>query len=242
MKTLNEKFQHLDSRLLPYLEIVVKRLPAELRDNILEQDDFQLIADDGFLDKCILRQTFKRPFQTLSYINTKILKEPDHRIILAIASQVAFYFCSKEKPEPECQDAEEMLNQWGFKEELNSVRYDEMVAQSDAYQAGYRWAKRQNKGYLRQHFGLYFEQWNAKGWSREAALLAKEIEGQKGAASILEELTRGTVSEVPEKKPMPPDIQIPSPRQAVLAGIMSALKEIQLEESHGAHVCELSPK
>ena len=242
MKTLRERFQHLDSRFLQYLENVIARLPAEFRDSILEQDDLQLIADDGFLDKCILRQTFKRPFQTLAYINTKILKEPDHRIILAIASQVAFYVCSKEKTEPECQDAEELLKQWGFKEELNAVRYDEVIAQSDEYQAGYRWAKKQSKDYLRQHFGLYFDQWNTKGWSQESAALAKEIEGQKGTASILEELTKGKVSEVPEKRPSPPDAQTPSPRQAVLAGIMSALKEIQLKERYGAHVCELAPK
>lgn len=240
METLQERFRYLDSRFFPYLETVINRVPAGVKEDILKHGDFQLIADDGFLDQCVLRQTFEHPVHWLCYINTKILREPDHRILLAVASQMAFYCCSRERPEPECRDAEEILKQWGFQEELDAVRRDEIIAQSEGYQVGYKWAKRQDKEYLVQHFGLYFDQWNTRGWGQGSDDLELEIEGRNGTSSLLEELAqKGTTAATTPRKA---DASAVSPRRAVLAGIMSALKEIELQDRYGPRVCEMAKK
>ena len=241
METLKKRFRYLDSRFLPYLETVLNRVPAGVKEDILKHGDFQLIADDGFLDQCVLRQTFEQPVHSFCYINTKILREPDHRILLAVASQMAFYCCSRERPEPECRDAEEILKQWGFQEELDAVRRDEIIAQSEGYQVGYKWAKRQNKEYLVQHFGLYFDQWNTRGWGQGSEELEREIERRNGTSSFLEELAKARTPAA-AAAPGRADTGTASPRRAVLAGIMSALKEIELQERYHPRVCEMAKK
>jgi len=240
MEMLKERFQYLDPRFFPYLETVLKRVSPQVKEDILKHTDFQLIADDGFLNQCVLRQTFGQPVRSFCYINTKILREPDHRILLAVASHMALYCCSQEKPEPDCQDAGNILKQWGFQAELDAVRRDEIIAQSESYRTGYLWAKRQNKDYLIQHFGLYFDQWNTRGWGHGSDDLEREIEGRNGASSLLEELAqKGTAAATTPGKT---DASAVSPRRAVLAGIMSALKEIELQDRYGPRVCEMAKK
>ena len=240
MEMLKERFQYLDPRFFPYLETVLKRVSPQVKEDILKHTDFQLIADDGFLDQCVLRQTFEQPVRSFCYINTKILREPDHRILLAVVSQMAFYCCSRDRPEPECREAEEILKQWGFQEELDAVRRDEIIAQSEGYQVGYKWAKRQDKEYLVQHFGLYFDQWNTRGWGQGSEELEKEIERRNGASSLLEELAKGrTATAAPKDGTAAGSV---SPRRAVIAGIMSALKEIELNERYSPRVCEMVQK
>jgi hypothetical protein len=241
METLQERFPHLDPRFSTYLENVLGRLPAEARENILKSDNFQLIADDGFLNTCMLRQTFTPPVQTLAYINTKILTEPERRILLAIASQFAFYACSKEKPEVEFKDAEELLRQWGFEEELDAVLHDEAMEKSDGYKVGYGWAKGQTKDYLLQHFGLFFDEWKTRGWGKFSDEVMKPIDRQHEAGSILEEITRmRTPLDTHAARPRV-ETTAPLPQQAVLAGIMAALKEIELHDCYGPQPCEIAP-
>jgi hypothetical protein len=238
METLQARFRYLDPRFFPYLERVLNRVPLGIKEDILKREDFQLIGDDGFLDQCMLSLTFERPVRSFCYINTKILRDSDHGILLAVASQMAFYCCSQEKPEPECHDAEELLKQWGFQEELDAVRRDEIIARSEEYQIGYKWARRQDKDYLVQHFGLYFDRWNTRGWGRGSEALEQKIEGRNGTSSLLEELAKGrsvvatTMSGTPANSA--------SPRRAVLAGIMSAMKEIELQERFSPRVCEMT--
>jgi hypothetical protein len=236
MKTLQDRFGHLDSRFFPYVERVLDRVPPGVREDILKRDEFQLIADEGFLEQCTLRLTFEPPVRSFCYLNTKILREPDHRILLAVASQMAFYCCSRERPEPECRDAEEVLKKWGFQEELDAVRRDEIIAESEGYQVGYKWAKRQNKEYLVQHFGLYFDQWNTRGWGPGSDALEKEIERRSGASSLLEELAKAKTPAAGAQGKA--DAGTASPRRTVLAGIMAALKEIEILEHYRPHVCE----
>ena len=238
MGTLQERFQHLDSRFLTYLENVLSRLPVEVKESILGNADFQLIADDGFLNTCMLRRTFTAPVKNLAYINTKILREPGHRILLAIASQIAFYVCSKEKSEVDCREAEELLKEWGFGVELDAVRHEEVLAKTEGYKIGYQWARNQDKDYLLQHFGLYFDEWKTKGSGKPTKEALRAIE-QYGTASILEEISRIRTAGAPAAKTTL-DATAPLTRQAVFAGIMTALKEIELLEQFSPEECEIA--
>jgi hypothetical protein len=92
-----------------------------------------------------------------------------------------------------------------------------------------------------QHFGLYFDQWNTRGWGQGSEELEKEIERRNGSSSLLEELakTRTPAAAAAQGRA---DTGTASPRRAVLAGIMSALKEIDLQERYPPRVCEMAKK
>jgi len=126
----------------------------------------------------------------------------------------------------------------GVKEDI--LKQDDFQ-RSEGYKVGYKWAKRQNKDYLVQHFGLYFDQWNTKGWGQGSEELEKEIERRNGASSLLEELAQARIP-VPSTAKGKADTSSVSPRRAVLAGIMSALKEMELQERYDQKECEMARK
>ena len=168
MEKMQARFQHCDQRFFPYIEKVLSRLPGEITSELRESTKFQIIASDDFQDACVLSRRFPAPLQTLVYVNTKILKEAEHMILLAIASQVAFFVAAKNGKEAPSREAEGLLKNWGFTEELDAVRYDQTVAQSESYRIGYNWARHQDKDYLLTHFGLYREAWDTGGWGEPA--------------------------------------------------------------------------
>ena len=63
-----------------------------------------------------------------------------------------------------------------------------LISESEGYKTGYDWAKKQNRDYLLQHFGLYFDQRNRQGLG---SLSSKEFNrlNRKGETSpILEDI------------------------------------------------------
>jgi hypothetical protein len=99
--------------------------------------------------------------------------EPDHQIIHTIASEIAHYILIKEETQLWERKTDDLLIEWGFEKEVDAVRYDQVVSESEEYRIGYDWAKKQNADYLMQHFGLYFDQWNDEGMGR---LSSKELD------------------------------------------------------------------
>ncbi len=160
-----QRFKLCDLRFHPYLKRVVERLPEEVREIVLNDMSFQILTDDEIFESLVLRYDFGAPIRTLVYLNTEILKEPDHQIIHTIASEIAHYIFKKRGTHTLILERklDSLLIEWGFGEEVEAVRYDQVMSESDGYKIGYDWAKKQNLDYLRQHFGLYFDQWNDKG-------------------------------------------------------------------------------
>jgi hypothetical protein len=203
---------------------VIERLPDDVRENVLNDKSFQILTDDDALNACVLRYRFSDPVKTLVYLNTKILKEPKHQIIHTIASEIAHYIIKQEGTHLWQRTEDDLLKEWGFGKEVDAVRYDQAISESEGYKIGYNWAKKQNHDYLMQHFGLYFDQWNDKGLGK---LSIKEFNmlNRKGETDpILEDI-------LPSKKLgfLDSDIdKIPdslSTRKTVLAGILTAVKE-----------------
>jgi hypothetical protein len=236
MESLHERFQHCDQRFYPHIETVLNRLPGEIKAKILTDRDFQIMAHDGFHDSCVLRRRFVPPAQTLVYLNTKLLREPEHFIRLAIASQIAFYVAGKEQ-EAEAKEVEALLRNWGFTQELDAVRFDQQLAKSEGFRVGYDWAKGQNKDYLLKHFGLYLEAWNTKGLGKPSEQVLQALD--RGATPpVLAQLIQMTALESAEAQPRGETEQIP-PQQSLLAGIMTALKEIEAQEQAGPQACDI---
>ena len=223
------RFKLCDLRFHPYLRGVIERLPEAVREIVLNDMSFQILTDDEALEACVLRYEFGAPVRTLVYLNTKILREPDHQINHTIASEIAHYIFKKEGTSLGERKLEDLLIEWGFGKEVDAVRYDRAISESEGYKTGYDWAKKQNRDYLLQHFGLYFDQWNRQGLG---SLSSKEFNrlNRKGETSpILEDI-------LPSKKFGFLDSDIDktpyslSTRKTMLAGILTAVKEDNLKE------------
>jgi hypothetical protein len=239
MVKMQSRFQHCDQRFFPYLEKVLSRLPGEIASELLESTKFQIVASDDFQDACVLSRSFPAPLQTLVYVNTKILKEAEHMILLALASQVAFFVAGKNGNEVPSREAEELLKHWGFSNELDAVRYDQTVAHTESFRVGYNWAMHQDKDYLLTHFGLYRESWSTGGWGKPARDKGAETPDlPEEALPVLEEIMKAAAPEGGETKRRT-ETEAAEPKEAMLAGIMRALKEIEWLEQYNPQTCDI---
>ena len=221
------RFKLCDLRFHPHLKRVVERLPEEVREDVLNDKSFQILTDDDALNACVLRYRFSDPVKTLVYLNTKILKEPEHQLLHTIASEIAHYVLSKRKTGLRSKDIDDLLLQWGFEKEVEAVWYDQAISESEEYRIGYDWAKKQNHDYLMQHFGLYFDQWNDKGLgslsSKELNMCNREVESDSVLEDILPLNKLGFVDS--DNRKIPDSL---SNRKAMLAGILTAVKEANI--------------
>jgi len=223
-----QRFKLCDLRFHPYLKSVIERLPEEVREIILNDMSFQILTDDDIFEACVLRYEFGAPVRHLVYLNTKILREPDHQIIHTIASEIAHYILKKQDPHEWERKLDNLLIEWGFGKEVEAVRYDQVISKSEGYKIGYDWAKKQNLDYLRQHFGLYFDQWNDDGMgslsSDELNVLNRKLE----IDPILEDMGPLKKSEFVGAESSGISKSL-STRKSMLAGILTAVKESNLK-------------
>jgi hypothetical protein len=226
------RFTHCDPRFYPYIEKVFARLPEEVKERLLNDRGFQLLAGDDLLEECVLRYEFEAPVSKLVYLNTKMLIEPEHWQIYSIAHEVARYVIGESEAVE--KQVEELLVEWGFEEELEAFRYDTVIADSEGYKIGYEWARRQNREYVLRHFGLYFDEWNEKGL-RRISKEQFEILQTKAKTAITDEMTQIPMRERDVNEYAPPR------DEAIIAGIMAAVKEIKFKDLHGDKTCDLRP-
>ena len=223
------RFTHCDPRFHPYIERVLARLPEEVAERLLNDSGFQILAGDEILEECVLRYEFGTPVRRLVYFNTKMLTEPEHWLIYAIAHEVARHVIGECNAEAVEKRVEELLVEWGFEEELEAFRYDTVIADSEGYKIGYEWARRQSRDYVLRHFGLYFDEWNAKGLRRMSREQFELLQA-RAATVIPAEATmgeRGTIESEPPRN------------EAIIAGIMAAVKEIKFRDLYGDKACDL---
>ena len=231
------RFKFCGSRFFPYLEKVMDRLPEKVKEDVLNNEALQMLADEDALDTCARRYAFDRPAETLIYLNPKILIEPEHIIICIIAYEIAHTVLGESEPDPSQKAIEGLLIDWGFEKEVKALRYDRTIAQSEGYKAGYNWARRQSKDYLMQHFSLYFDEWNEKGLGSLSREELETLYRQAETGSILDDATRvGELDLVESEKD---SVQKSfSVRQAFLTGILTAVKELRLDELFSPKTCE----
>jgi len=218
------RFKLCDLRFYPYLKKIIERLPEDVREDVLNDKSFQILTDDDALNACVLRYRFSDPVKTLVYLNTKILKEPEHQLLHTIASEIAHYVLSKRKAGLGSKDIDDLLLQWGFEKEVEAVRLGRNLCDSKGYKIGYGWAKNQNRDYLMQHFGLYYDEWNDKGlvgFSGEGSIMTEHL---NGTGSILEHIIHSKIVDPVESR-KDTFSEERSLRKEMLAGILTAVKE-----------------
>jgi len=235
------RFKHCDSRFYPYLEKVLERLPGEVKENLLNNTDLQIIADENLLDMCVLRYDFEDPVKNLVYLNMKVLMESEHQLVYTIAHELAHYVSGEGETDQAERKVEDLLIAWGFEKEIEAVRYDKAIAESEVYQTGYAWAKKQNEEYLLRHFGLYFDQWNEKGLKTMSREQFEKLQSQAGTTAILGDMARTKKQDYGESKQ--DTIAGTLPRdEAIIAGIMAAVKEIKFQNLYGTRGCTARDK
>ena len=219
-----KRFKLCDLNFHPYLSRIIGRLPEPVREEVLEDRSFQILTDEDALKACVLRYRFSEPVKTLIYLNTNLLKAPEHQLIYTIASEMAHYILSKKSTDFGTQDKDALLREWGFEKEVAAARSGRTVCESRGYKIGYEWAKRQDPEYLQQHFGIYYEAWNQKGLDTQPGATSEGFKHQTEPGPILDDIIRlkqgGAAESCREKFS-----ETSSSRQEVLAGIMAAIKE-----------------
>ncbi len=222
------RFKLCDLRFHPYVRSVIERLTEEVREIVLNDMSFQILTDDEVLEALVLRYEFGAPIKTLVYLNTKILMEPDHQIIHTIASEIAHYILKKAGTHVWERKVDDLLIKWGFGKEVEAVLYDQVISESEEYRVGYDWAKKQNIDYLMQHFGLFFDQWNDKGLGslsrKELNVHNRKIKIDPILEDILPLNKPGFVKS--DNRKIPDSL---SNREAMLAGILTAVKEANIQ-------------
>ena len=95
------------------------------------------------------------------YLNTAILKQPVSEITFAIAREYACYLAAKDSTSPEEQQkqAKKLLVEWDFIMDLDRIRPPDPIEESDGYQIGLEWAKRQKLDDLLWNYKEYFDEW-----------------------------------------------------------------------------------
>jgi len=224
-----DRFKFCDSRLFPYLEKVMDRLPDEVKEALLNNHTLQILADENALYACAVQYAFDQPIESLIYLNPKILMESEHLIICIIACEVAHHVLSKGRPDLSEEAVADLLIDWGFEKEVKTMRYERTVTQSEGYRAGYNWARKQSQDYLMQHFGLYFDEWNEKGLINVSSEALDVLPDKAKSDSTIDEMIRLEKEAYIESEEDKVSETL-SLRKTMLAGIMAAVKELKLSE------------
>ena len=218
------RFKLCDSRFYPYLNEVVDRLPEEVKEEVLNNETLQILADENFHEMGVLRYAFENPVNNLVCLNTKILNQPKHKLIYTIAHEIAGYICGQKGSKFDEKETEKMLIDWGFENEVEAVRYDRAIAETEGYKIGHEWAKRQDKEYLWQHFGLYFDEWDEKGLGKMSSERFEMLHTQACASSILGDMTQPK-KQTRFESDTDSIVGSLSLDESMIAGIMAAVKE-----------------
>ena len=212
------RFQFCDAWLYPYLDRVLLRLPANLREEILNNEGFQIFSNAALPDICGQCFQFDQPLTFLVYLNPALVLQPDHRLECGIAMELANYVAIREQSNGDPQRIQELLMSWGFGNEVNAVCFCSAVAGSKAFRDGYEWARKQNEDYLMLHFGIYYDEWNRKGLVRMPEDRLEELHTQVSKQRLL------PTSAIKEEKSLPDGISV---TEVLIEGIMSAVKELK---------------
>jgi hypothetical protein len=218
------RFKYCDSKFYPYLEKVLNRLPDEIKEDILNNKNLQVLGKKNFLLAFGIYLKFDEPITNIVYLNTSILQSPEHVIIHTIAHELAHYATGKGKTGLWEKEAEEMVLKWGFDMESEKSDYHRPILESWGYDVGYKWASKQKEQDLIDDFGPFFEDWDNDRLSvKQFEILHYKLD----PISIMDEMEqaegdRDIRGESEEKKIMDDGFG----DKGVIWGVMGRLKEI----------------
>ena len=124
------RFKHCDLRFYPYLGKVLARLPKDVREEVLKNENLQIVADEDFHEMFALNYEFDNPVKNLVCLNTKSLNAPEYQLIHTIAHEIAGYVVGEGKAAFDEKEAEQLLVSWGFEKEVEAAKAQIQAAQA----------------------------------------------------------------------------------------------------------------
>jgi hypothetical protein len=178
------RYEYCHPELRVYLEKVLLRIPEEVRlKEVLDDLTFEIISFDA-KETCGQYYPTSVPLKHIIILNESILTSPDYNIIHTIVHEIAHKVAGKGETGLREMEAEELLIKWGFKEESEKVNYYRPIAESTGFEAGYKWAKKQDD---LSPYEKYYDKWNS------------ELITNQEWADILEDLDIiSIISDIPE--------------------------------------------
>lgn len=225
------RFKCCDSEFYPYLWKVLKRLPEEIREDILNNKSLQIFSYNDFHEKYGFYDQFADLTRDIVYLNEIILKMPEIDLIHTIAHELAHYVDGGGRTGLYEKEAEELLEKWGFNKEVEAVQYSKSIAESAGYKAGYEWAKKQGEENLNP-FQEYYEEWDMGCLSSERW---ENLIYEADPDSILDEMGMLVEPEELSEHELNKNkvLDIMSFDKGIVWGIMCYLKEQKIKkESH----------
>jgi hypothetical protein len=223
------KFTQCDSRFYSYLEKVFNRMPQDVKEEILNDKAFEIIADEDYLTAYGLYIHLDNPIKSFVYLNLN-LKLPEYEILHTIVHELAHHVAGSGETDLWEKEAEELVRKWGFENESEQVKYHLPIRESIGHKLGYAWAKEQPVEELLDRFETYYIPWN------EGRLTGKFLENFYIDADPYGIVAKaeGTVEEHPTPDTGKGDVFMgaDSLELAVLWGIMGVIKEIIQREKN----------
>jgi len=138
------------------LKKVLIRLPEEICfQGILDDLNFGIVSFNN--DSAGHYYQFPRQIENLVALDETILNHPESKIIYTIVYEIARNIIKRREAEPSGEEIEELLAKWGFKNEVDQAKYEGPILESEGYQIGNGWARKQKD---LSKFGEFYNEWN----------------------------------------------------------------------------------
>ena len=160
MKKRILRFNRCDEKFYPYIEMVLDRIPEEAKESLLNDESLAILSCDEFCSAYGLYYDFEKPIRNMVYLNTLLLRAPTKAILHTIAHEFAHYVVGGGVSMLFEKEAEKLLVEWGFGEEVADQKYHLPIIESKGHEIGYEWAKKQKDEDLLFKFEEYYEEWD----------------------------------------------------------------------------------
>ena len=200
-------------------------MPDDVRETILENRNFQILSDDNFHASGSLYYRFDESVSNLIYLNTATLKQPVFDINYTIAFEIAKVVAEKThtEPAPRDREAKKMLVEWNFIMDTDMLKPKDPVEESEGYQIGYQWAKKQKQDDLLWNYRHYFDEWNEERISPERF---EQLYIDVAPFSILEQMSPEKADpEAADKDDQEASRDGDLLEAGIICGVMAAIKE-----------------
>ena len=213
---------YCDKRFHPYVDKVLQRLPASIRENeVLGDLGLRIISFDakdllgGFVD-------FESPTNCLIILNEVLLDEPESEVIHTIAHEIAHKVAKRREGHQGFKEieAENLVVKWGFREESEAANDDRPILLGTGFDIGYEWAMSNDLG----RFEEFYDEWNE---ARLSTRRFNELRYEANTHSVLYDMglkedSRNEADETPQEGSL---VRAGSLDKGIVAGIMCALKD-----------------
>jgi len=150
------RFTRCNPGFYSFLKKVLMRLREEIcYQGILDDLNFELVSFNN--DSAGHYYQFVRQIENLVVLNDTILNHPENKIIYTIVYEIAHKILKRGEAETYGEKIEELLAIWGFKNEVDDAKYERPILESEGYQIGNGWARRQKD---LSKFEEFYNEWN----------------------------------------------------------------------------------